>query len=385
MRVLIRGLATAEATPILSQAALAEGAVPCCCRTDRERKLLPKLYQRTQVERRGCCVASNGPGLTEVQRIQAFFRSATGPEDRGPGTAERVNAAVAAARTLAVEAGEAVLADAGVVAEQIDHLVCASCTGFAAPGVSLHLLDTLRLPPTVSRTDVGFMGCHGALNALRAGSAMAAQTATTRGIGRALVVASEVCSAHFQYGFDPAQVVANALFADGAAAVLLEAMPGPHPADGVEDGSASTNALPEAIELADQVSLVLPETAEHMHWHIGDHGFEMYLSAKVPDIVAEALPAHLDDWLATRDLNRSAIGGWCIHPGGPRIVEAVVGALDLPHEAGDHSRAVLHQRGNMSSPTVLYIAEAMRRSGVPRPWVVLALGPGLTAEVALLR
>ena len=207
MRVLIRGLATAEASPVLSQAALAEGAVPCCCSTERERKLLPKLYQRTHVQSRGCCVASDEPGLSDAERIRAFFPPKEGPADRGPGTGARVAAAVAAAKRMAAAACGATLRDAGLKAGDIDHLVCASCTGFASPGVSLSLVEALGLAPTVSRTDVGFMGCHGALNALRSGSALASQTAASRGFGRSLVVAAEVCSAHFQYGFDPAQVI----------------------------------------------------------------------------------------------------------------------------------------------------------------------------------
>ena len=99
---------------------------------------------------------------------------------------------------------------------ELTHLVTVSCTGFLAPGVDLALIKELGLPPTVQRTHVGFMGCHGALNGLRVARAFAAPNPSAR----VLLCAVELCSLHYHYGWDPQKMVANALFADGAAAVV---------------------------------------------------------------------------------------------------------------------------------------------------------------------
>ena len=374
MRVVIRGLSTANPEPVLAQDALAAGASDCCCFDDRQRRVLPRLYDRTHVDTRACGVASTAAGLTDAQRIQAFFPPATGPDDAGPPTATRNRTANAIARGLAERTCTAALAGAGVAANDISHLVSVSCTSFAAPGVSLHLLRALGLPPGVSRTDVGFMGCHGAMNGLRAADALVRrQAAATGRPAHALLCATEVCSAHFQYGFNPTQIVANALFADGSAAAVVTALPG------------DSDTGPDSFELVAQASIVIPDTDDQMSWHIGDHGFEMYLSPQVPDLVGDAFPAFADAQLAAHGESRASIGGWVVHPGGPRIVESVLDCLDLDDAHGATSRAVLREHGNMSSPTVLFILDRMRRAGIAGPYAVVALGPGLTAELALLR
>ena len=375
MRVRMTSLSTRNPEPVLDQMALAAGAMDCCCFDDRQRKLLPKLYQRTHVDRRACAVASAAAGLSDDDRIRSFFPPAASPADRGPSTATRNRAVSRAAMALSLATCGEALAAAGVDPDDIDHLVTVSCTGFGTPGVSLNLLKKLGLRPAVSRTHVGFMGCHGAMNGLRAADGLVRRTATLRGRpSHALISATEICSAHFQYGFDPAQVVANALFADGSAAVVLSADP----------TDTADEAAPPAIEWVAQSSIVIADTDDQMSWHIGDHGFEMYLSAKVPDSVAAVFPDFVDGFLACEGLIRDDLAGWIVHPGGPRIVEALIASLGLPEAAGDLSRDVLRDHGNMSSPTVLFILDRMRRS-VTGPVLMVALGPGLTAEVALLR
>jgi predicted naringenin-chalcone synthase len=120
-----------------------------------------------------------------------------------------------------------------------------------------------------------------------------------------------------------------------------------------------------------------------MTWSIGDHGFEMGLSPRVPATIAEHLRPWLERWLAAQGLDLHGVGSWAIHPGGPKILDVVEAALGLPSEATHDSRRVLEECGNMSSPTVLFILDRLRRRDVPRPCVALGFGPGLTAEAAL--
>jgi predicted naringenin-chalcone synthase len=120
-----------------------------------------------------------------------------------------------------------------------------------------------------------------------------------------------------------------------------------------------------------------------MGWAVGDHGFEMVLSRRVPALVARHLRPWLDGWLRDNGLSLAEVRSWAIHPGGPKIVAAVEESLGLSAEAAAPSRAVFADHGNMSSPTVLFIVERLRASAAPRPCVALGFGPGLVAEAAL--
>jgi predicted naringenin-chalcone synthase len=128
----------------------------------------------------------------------------------------------------------------------------------------------------------------------------------------------------------------------------------------------------------------MPDSAEAMTWRIGDHGFRMTLSARVPELIQTHLRGWLTGWLAEQGLERSDIASWAVHPGGPRILDAVESALGLEPEQNAVARSVLREHGNMSSPTILFILDRMRREGARGPCVALAFGPGLAVEVALL-
>lgn len=226
------------------------------------------------------------------------------------------------------------------------------------------LIESLGLPPGVSRTHVGFMGCHGAMNALRTAAAFT----TADPSACVLVCAVELCTLHLQYGWSTDIVVANALFADGAAAVV-----------GV-GGSSRTSTL----TLRGAGSTRLAGSADFMTWRIGDHGFRMTLSAQVPDLIRERLSGWLNAWLGELGLRLEEIGSWAVHPGGPRILQACADALHLDKDQLCASRTVLEQFGNMSSPTVLFIVERLQQTAASLPWLVLGFGPGLAIEALLI-
>jgi alpha-pyrone synthase len=122
-----------------------------------------------------------------------------------------------------------------------------------------------------------------------------------------------------------------------------------------------------------------------MTWTIGNHGFDMTLSAKVPGMIADNLGPWMASWLREHDLAIADVASWAVHPGGPRIVTAVESALGIDRTRTWASREVLAQFGNMSSPTVLFILQRLRETSAPRPCVAVGFGPGLTAEAALFR
>jgi predicted naringenin-chalcone synthase len=122
-----------------------------------------------------------------------------------------------------------------------------------------------------------------------------------------------------------------------------------------------------------------------MTWTIGDHGFEMTLSTRVPMLIAANLRPWLESWLGQHELTIGQVGSWAIHPGGPRILRAIEECLGLTPAATAASRDILAHYGNMSSPTVLFILDRLRQRSAPRPAVALSFGPGLVGEATLFR
>lgn len=324
---------------------------------------LPALYRRSGVKRRFSVIVE--PGHASGDATQSFYHTATDSQDRGPTTRQRMQRFERDALDLATQSCRSALQLADVAAADITHLVTVSCSGFEAPGVDIGLVERLGLSREVARTNVGFMGCHGAFNALRVGRAFCESDPKAR----VLVGCIELCSLHQQYSSDPQQIVANALFADGSAAVVLR------------QSAASTPGW----QVVDQNSCVLEGTTDHMSWRVGDHGFQMTLSPAVPDVIRSRIPAWIDQWLARHQLSHRDVPSWAIHPGGPRILSACGEALSLSAEQLEPSRTVLAEYGNMSSPTVLFILNRLRQRAARTPCVALAFGPGLTVEAALFR
>ncbi len=325
-------------------------------------KTLKVLYRRSGVQTRGSVLLDSSSNGHPIR--QSFYRQPGSTTDRGPSTAERMCKYEQLAGELALRAAAEALADGGTAPGEVSHLITVSCSGFSAPGIDLELIDRLGLSPAVARTHVGFMGCHGAINALRVAAAFTA--ADPQAV--VLLCATELCSLHQQYGRNSDRVVANSLFADGAAALVGRGI--------------GSNQQPRIEAFG---SYVLPNTQPLMQWRIRDHGFEMTLSPQVPHRLQTYLPPWLDGWLGTLQLTRAQIGSWAVHPGGPRILDACEAAMQLGNNALATSRQVLAELGNMSSPTVLFILQRMRSSAAPRPLVMMAFGPGLAIEAALLR
>ncbi len=183
-----------------------------------------------------------------------------------------------------------------------------------------------------------------------------------------MLCAAELCSLHFSFGSDAGQSIANALFADGAAALVA---------------ARCADSESSVWRLTANGSVLVPETAEAMTWRIGDRGFEMTLSAGIPSLIRSSLRGWLEAWLESRGISLREVASWAIHPGGPRILESVGLALGLRDSDQADSRAVFSSHGNMSSPTVMFILERLIARDAPRPCVALGFGPGMVIEAAL--
>lgn len=329
---------------------------------DSQRQVIERLFRRSTSHARPSVLLRSQapPGQPLDQDLYQF-----GVGDRGPSTGERLRRFELHAPALAVKAASDALRSADADPSTITHVVTVSCTGMHAPGLDVALVRELGLSAGVHRLHVGFMGCFAGIVALR----QAASIVRALPEARVLVVCVELCSLHLQADARIDQQIANALFADGAAAVLVDAA---GPADAT------------LLTLTDFRSRIVPGTESEMSWRIGDHGFVMSLGEQVPLRLRGVLREMVSDWISP-----SRTIGWAVHPGGPRVIDGVRDALELGEADVEASRAVLRAVGNVSSATVFFVLDALQNArqadATPADDVVmLAFGPGLTVEAALL-
>lgn len=326
--------------------------------------LIGRIYNQSGIEQRHGVLPDFLPGSSGG----AFYDASTG-QFKNPTTRTRNDTYTREARHLFERAARGALEATSFHAGDITHVITVSCTGFYAPGPDYHLVRALGLNPQVQRSHLGFMGCYAAFPALRTAQAfcLADPDAVV------LVVSAEICSVHQRQGEDPDTLMANGVFADGAAAAVVSARPAPD--------SARTLTLDRFR------TMLTPTGEEDMAWTVGDHGFEMVLSTYVPGIIEENIRDALLPLVEEAGLSLTEVRHWAVHPGGRSILDKVQGSLDLTEEQLVPSRGVLRDYGNMSSATVLFVLKEILEGppGAQEEQVVgVAFGPGLTVEMALL-
>jgi predicted naringenin-chalcone synthase len=241
----------------------------------------------------------------------------------------------------------------------ITHVIVTSCTGFYAPGLDFEVVNHLGLSPSVERTMIGFMGCYAAINALKS----AHHIVRSEPDAAVLILNLELCSLHFQETHELEQVLSFLVFADGCAACLV-------------------SAQPKGLAIDSFLALCIPQTSHLITWRIGELGFDMHLSGKVPGEIVRALKE--SGRQITRGKDPLSIDLWAVHPGGRSILDAVEKGLELPAEALSYSRDILARYGNMSSATVMFVLQQVMQSAqAEQQGCAMSFGPGLTAETML--
>jgi alkylresorcinol/alkylpyrone synthase len=275
---------------------------------------------------------------------------------------------------LLAQAAESCLAQAGVGFAAIDGLVTVSTTGIATPSLDARLMERLPFRRDVARLPIFGLGCAGGVLGLSRAATLAQGLARPGRGSRVLCLVVELCALTFRTNDrSKSNVIAAALFGDGAAAVLLEA-----PAAG------SAAAPSSVLKLGAQGEYTWPNSLDVMGWEVENDGLGVLFSRDIPALIRERMGPAVDSFLARHGLGRGDIDGYVCHPGGAKVIGALEEVFGLPQGGLPEARSVLRDFGNMSAVTVLFVLERMRRAGMRGRYLMTALGPGFTAGFQIL-
>jgi predicted naringenin-chalcone synthase len=285
-----------------------------------------------------------------------------------PDTKARMKAYEYWSKQLSIDAAEKLLRTNNIEPASIERVITISCTGFYAPGFDYFLINRLKIPADVKRTHIGFMGCAAALIGFNSALEALKTVSDDKNI---LLVSTEICSIHFQTEATKDNILANLIFADGAAAALFSK----------EEGK-------RGLHLIKTASYIFDGSSELMGWEIGNFGFEMILSQELPKIILEQAMPQLKVILRGFGVNAEEVKYWALHPGGRAILDSMQKGLNLSDEQVLASRTILKNYGNMSSASILFVIKEIMKGSEIRKGEYLcavAFGPGLSMEVALLK
>lgn len=335
----------------LEQSVVAEALWQAWGDTLKDRCRFDRFQRSVQVNSRylACPIEEYGRTLGSLGRTNARWREV--------------------AIALGADAVRAGLDSAGIKSSAVNHLFFTTVTGIATPSVDATIANQLAMRLDVKRTPLFGLGCvGGAATVARAADYLRAFPDEI-----AVVLSVELCSLTLQpHDLSTANVIAAALFGDGAAAVVLCG------------GHRAHTTGPRII--ASQ-TILFPNTEDLMGWEVSDNGFRLILSAGVPSLIRNRLRQAVDHFLARYELTRRHIRHWVAHTGGPKVLEAMESALELPSRGLERSWRSLAELGNLSSASVLYVLGDLLDSHDAQPgdWgVLLAMGPGFCAEIVLL-
>jgi len=274
---------------------------------------------------------------------------------------------------VAEELGEQALCralhHAGLDSSELGALFFTSVTGVSSPSIDALLINRMGLPPNIRRVPIFGLGCV----AGAAGIARAADYVRAYPDQAAALVSVELCSLTIQRDdLSVANLISSGLFADGSAAVVVT-------------GDDINAVGPEILATR---SIFYPDTEEMMGWSISEKGFRITLSPEVPKLIREHLGHDVDAFLGDHGHQRTDIGSWVLHTGGPKVLEATADALELHNGQLEASWNCLKRVGNLSSASVLVVLEDVMKNRRPEPGtlgILAAMGPGFCSELVLLQ
>lgn len=264
---------------------------------------------------------------------------------------------------LLAEVGQKALSRANLTFDDIDGLVVVSSSGIATPSLDALLMEKLQLKRNMERLPIFGWGCVGGV----LGLARTAQLARGAPVKRYLYMVVELCGLDFIYSDrTKSNVVATALFADGAAAAVISCK-----GDGPSIVGWSEHTWSDSLDV--------------MGWDVSEEGLRVIFSQDIPTIVRRDMRQIVDTFLTSQGLKKKDITEFLCHPGGAKVVDAIEAALDLPSGRLHHARNVLRDYGNMSAATVMFVLEAGLSSPKAGYTLLSSFGPGFTAGLVLLQ
>ncbi|MEQ8242463.1 type III polyketide synthase [Fulvivirga sp.] len=319
---------------------------------EAQRHDLEVLYRATGIDTRYSVLKD----FTKSPEESEYFNNTSLPT-----TAERLKLFRTEALNLSLESTKSCIAQSGIKKEEITHLITVSCTGLNAPGLDIDLIYKLGLRHNIERLAINFMGCYAAFNAIKA-----ADNICKSSDAKVLIVCTELCSIHFQKGTDEDTLLANALFGDGSASLLMESKP----------------SINQSLQIIAAHCDLLPAGEMEMAWGVGNFGFEMKLSSYVPDIISTGISTLLNKHNQSFDF-------YAIHPGGKKILKVIEEQLNISKEQNIQAHEALRNYGNMSSPTILFVLQSifgnLKNADSGKDILAMAFGPGLTLESLTLK
>ena len=281
----------------------------------------------------------------------------------GHGWHDRNAVYLEAAEQLFVEAATAAIEKAGLKPHEIDGVVTVSTTGIATPSLEARAAQRMGFRNDIRRVPVFGLGCAGGVNGLSIAFRMALADPGSLW----LFVTVETCSISIRLDSDdPAAIVATALFGDGAAAAVV------------------TSGLHSLAHITGSAERLWPDTLRIMGWDVEDPGLAVVFDRAIPPFVEAELAEAVDGMCSEMNVSRDEIDRFCCHPGGVKVIDAIESALDLNQGELNLEREVLHDYGNMSAPTVLFVLERLLKRGLPEKVMMTAFGPGFTCAGMML-
>lgn len=338
-------LATASPPHIIDQ----QDAMQACERLFsgryREFERLSQVFTTTGIRQR-----------QSVKPIEWFFESRGWPE--------RTAAYLEGAEALFIDCATKALEIAQVAASEIDTIVTVSSTGIATPSLEARVMTRMGFRNDVQRVPVFGLGCAGGVSGL----SLADRLARANPGSKVLFVTIEICTLAFRLDeLTKANIVATALFGDGAAACVL----------------STEGKSPLVVEGAGEHTWY--DTLDIMGWNVDPQGFGVIFARSIPPFATKHLGPAMTGMLARLGLEMEDVDRFVCHPGGSKVVTALEAAYHLDQGTLDHERDILAEHGNMSAPTVMFVCErVMQREGLPRRSILSSLGPGFTASALSL-
>jgi len=342
-----------------------------------------RMFKQCGVETRYTCE----PNLLKPSDDCRYFNLLA--SQFAPSTADRMETYKRESVPLGLKAARAALLDGKVEASEVTHLITVSCTGQFLPGMDTALVQLLGLKDTTNRIPLNFLGCAAGLKAI----SLAKQLVASHASAKILVVCVELCTLHIQPSSRREALFGASFFGDGSSACIVGCADLGEPHSG---GDARGSDL-GIFHLGNEHSILLPGSAEDMVWEVGNYGFDLYLSPRIPRLIGQYVPEQIEHLLQGEE--RPEL--WAIHPGGKGIIDTLEEIFDLTAGQTGPSRDILRNYGNMSSATILFVLQAIRQeqdasqSGITKSvpmdasqeardsqrGIALAFGPGLSCEM----